>query len=115
MIQLGPQMTIMLAIAPIDFRKGVDGLKAVCRNQLEQDPFSGTLFIFRNRAATSIKILMFDGQGFWLCMKRLSKGRMHWWPAYKGEPLTQLAAKELHVLLYNGNPKSAQLAEDWRR
>ncbi len=74
MIQVTPQMRILLAIAPVDFRKGIDGLAAVCRQALQSDPFTGHVFIFRNKKATAIKILMYDGQGFWLCQKRLSRG-----------------------------------------
>lgn len=115
MIQLVPHLKILLAYQPVDFRKGIDGLAAVCLQQLAQDPFSGCLFLFRNRAGTALKILVYDGGGFWLCLKRFSKGRLRWWPAASSQPLTQLAAQELHVLLYNGNPETAQLAEEWRR
>jgi len=76
MIQITPQMRLLLAVEPADFRKGIDGLAQVCRQVLEQDPFSGCVFIFRNKKASAIKILMYDGQGFWLCQKRLSKGRL---------------------------------------
>ena len=66
MIQLVPQLKILLAYEPVDFRKGIDGLAAVCRQQLQQDPFSGCMFHFRNRAGTALKLLVFDGGGFWL-------------------------------------------------
>ena len=55
MIQLTPQMRLLVAIEPVDFRKGIDGLCAVCRKRLEQDPFSGTLFIFVNRSRQAIR------------------------------------------------------------
>lgn len=105
MIQIAPQMRIMLAVAPADFRKGIDGLAAVCRKVLIQDPFSGYVFVFRNKPGTALKILIYDGQGFWLCQKRLSKGRFKWWPK-KGEDETQpLAAHELQMLIWNSNPQ----------
>lgn len=115
MIQIVPQLKILLAYQPVDFRKGIDGLAAVCRQQLDQDPFSGCLFLFRNRRGTAIKILCYDSQGFWICMKRFSKGRLRWWPKPASGPLTQLAAQQLQVLLYNGNPDNAQMAQEWRR
>jgi len=62
------------------FRKGMDGLAGLCRNALREDPFSGCVFVFRNRRATAIKVLIYGGQGFWLCQKRLSKGRFQWRP-----------------------------------
>ena len=59
MIQLTPHIHIFLAVAPVDFRKGIDGLAGVCRSILKSDPFSGYVFIFRNKKATAIKILMY--------------------------------------------------------
>jgi len=48
---------------PVDFRKGIDGLAAICRQVLRADPFSGTCFVFGNRTRTAIKVLIYDGQG----------------------------------------------------
>jgi transposase len=103
MIQITPQMRILLAVNPVDFRKGIDGLAAICTG-LDLDPFSGYLFVFRNRSGTSIKTICYDSQGFWLCQKRLSKGRFAWWPK---------AAERLHPLavLWNKEPGRALL---WR-
>lgn len=80
MIQVTPQMRILLCLEPADFRRGIDGLAQLCREALSADPFSGTAFVFRNRRRTSLKILVYDGQGYWLCQKRLSEGRFRWWP-----------------------------------
>jgi len=63
---------IYLACQAVDFRKGIDGYAAVCRRQFNLDPFSGHCFIFTNRRRTAIKVLLYDGTGFWLCHKRLS-------------------------------------------
>ena len=73
-IQITPRMRILVAVDPTDFRRGIDGLARQCRQALQRDPFSGALFVFRNRSAKAIKILAYDGQGFWLCQKRLSHG-----------------------------------------
>jgi transposase len=108
-------MKILIAIEPTDFRRGIDALCAVCREKFGQDPFSGILFVFRNRASTAIKLLCYDGTGFWLLQKRFSEGKLRWWPQQTGEPLTPLAAKQLFILIYNGDPGSAQFAEDWRK
>jgi transposase len=115
MIQITPQMRILLAVEPADFRKGIDGLAGVCRTVLGSDPFSGYVFVFRNRRATAIKILIYDGQGFWLCQKRLSRGRFSWWPPAAGGSVEALAAHELQLLLWNGDPKQARVAPAWRR
>ena len=116
MIQLTPQMRILVAIEPVDFRKGIDGMAKVCKEALDQDPFGGTVFVFRNRRATAVKILVYDGQGFWLCHKRLSSGRFRWWPVRgcRSEVAKRLAAHQLQVLLSAGNPAGAQGAPDWR-
>jgi transposase len=66
MLQLTPQSRIFLAIEPVDFRKGIDRLAAVCRQTLAENPLSGALYVFWNRAGTTLKILCYDGQGYWL-------------------------------------------------
>jgi len=114
MIQITPQMRILVAIEPADFRKGIDGLVRVCKDTLQRDPFSGWVFVFRNRPATAVKVLVYDGQGFWLCHKRLSTGRFRWWPNQTSEAAQTLAAHQLAVLLVAGNPTGAQAAPEWR-
>lgn len=104
MIQLTPQMRILVAIEPADFRKGIDGLCRISRDVMKADPYSGYVLVFCNRIRTSIKILTYDGQGFWLCQKRLSKGRFRWWNDKGKEKVSEFAAHELHQLLWNGNP-----------
>jgi hypothetical protein len=120
MLQITPQMRILVAVAPVDFRKGIDGLAALCKETLKQDPFKGTVFIFRNRRATAIKVLVYDGQGFWLCQKRLSEKRFRWWPSSKedtsveGVPVKSIAAHEVAVLFSAGNPNRTGAAPAWR-
>ena len=80
MLQLTPQSRILLALAPVDFRKGIDGLAAICRRHFARNPLDGAIYVFRNRAGTTLKLLCYDGQGFWLCTKRWSQGRLHRWP-----------------------------------
>ena len=116
MIQITPQMRILVAVEPADFRKGIDGMARVCKQALGEDPFSGTVFVFRNRRATALKVLVYDGQGFWLCHKRLSSGRFRWWPTgdCQTEAAKKLAAHQLQVLFSAGNPTGTQGAPDWR-
>lgn len=116
MLQITPQMKILVAVAPADFRKGIDGLVRLCKDSLGQDPFAGAVFVFRNRRGTAIKALVYDGQGFWLCHKRLSTGRFIWWPTAPGEdtPARALAAHQLSVLFSAGNPDQTGAAPDWR-
>ncbi len=114
MLQVTPQMRILVCMQPIDFRKGIDGIAAVCRNHLQHDPHAGTLFLFRNRAKCTIRILSYDGQGFWLCTKRLSKGKFKWWPECSSD-CTFINSWKLQTLLGNGNPSMASFDEDWRK
>ena len=114
MFQISPQVRILIACQPIDFRKGIDALVGYCRNELAKNPFSGTVFVFRNKARTSLRMLAYDGQGFWLATKRLSQGRLKWWPASSAQQLNELAARELNVLLWNGDPQAASFHEDWK-
>ncbi len=112
MLQITPKHKIYIGISPIDFRKGIDGIVAVCRQQLQLDPFSGHCFIFRNKKATALKLLIYDSQGFWLCHKRLSSGKFKHWPTDK-QAVLQMDAAQIHVLLYQGNPLNVQAAPAW--
>jgi transposase len=114
MIQLTPHSRIFLATAPVDFRKGIDGLGAVCRQVLGDNPLEGAVYVFRNRAGTALKLLLYDGQGYWMMMKRLSQGRFSWWPT-SADARVPLSARELMILTWNGDPDRAQTAKDWRR
>jgi len=62
MIQITAQMRILVAVEPVDFRCGIDGLAALCRQRLQADPFCGTLFVFRNRKGSAIRVLAYDSQ-----------------------------------------------------
>ncbi|MBK8977591.1 MAG: IS66 family insertion sequence element accessory protein TnpB [Planctomycetes bacterium] len=113
MIQITLQMRVLVAVAPTDFRRGIDGLARQCRVALRSDPFSGTVFAFCNRRRTAVKLLVCDGQGFWLCQKRLSSGRSRHWPA-SGDAAAALQAHELQVLLRGGDPTRTAAAPEWR-
>jgi transposase len=115
MIQITPQMRILLAVEPVDFRRGIDGLAAVCRQKLLEDPLSGAVFVFSSRKRVSLKILVYDSQGFWLSQKRLSRGRFKWWPREGAGAVHPLDAYQLQLLLWNGDPTSARAAPAWRR
>ena len=113
LIQISPQLRILVAIEAIDGRKGIDSLAQLCREKLAADPFSGCLFIFRSRSGKAIRILTYDGQEFWIATKRLSKGRFRWWPT-GNEPAKTLRAHQAQLLLAAGNPET-KAAPVWRR
>jgi transposase len=116
MLQVTPQMRVLVAVAAVDFRRGIDGLAQVVREQLSADPFSGGVFVFRNKGRTAVKVLVYDGQGYWLCHKRLSAGRFRHWPTETGgsERSRALLAHELSVLLSGGDFAKVDAPSAWR-
>ena len=115
MIPITPQMRILVAVEPVDFRNGIDGLARLCQHKLHTDAFSGSVFVFRNRRATAIKVLVYDGPGFWRCQKRLSSGRFRWWPTRTPQPVGTIEAYQLQMLLWAGNFEAVQAPPVWRR
>src|SRR4029450_10750839 len=77
-IGLPDGVRVYLAAGRTDLRRGIDGLAPQTQTVLREDPFSGHLFIFRGRAAHTIKVLMYDGSGFLLMQKRLTEGKFIW-------------------------------------
>lgn len=121
MIQITAQTKVLVAVEPVDFRCGIDGLAQICKARFQADPFGGTLFVFRSKRGTGIRLLCYDGQGMWLCHKRLSKGRFKWWPSAKtqgeaaqGAASVRLLAHELQVLICGGDPTGTKVPEAWR-
>ncbi|MGE0490089.1 MAG: IS66 family insertion sequence element accessory protein TnpB [Vulcanimicrobiota bacterium] len=113
MLQLTPHMRILVAIEPVDGRKGIDSLAALCRQKLLEDPFSGAVFLFINRRRTAVRVLCYDGGGYWLAQKRLSKGRYGWWPT-SNSPSQSLEPHQVHALLAAAASPTIPNARVWR-
>ena len=86
----------------------------MCRQRLGENPLEGAVYVFHNRSGTALKLLLYDGQGYWMMLKRLSQGRFTWWPT-STDTRVSLSARELLILTWNGHPDRAQMAQDWRR
>ena len=97
MIALPWGARVYLAMGPTDMRKGFDGLAMLAQETLQQDPFSGHLFVFRGKRGDLVKILYWDGQGFCLFAKRLEKGRFLWPVTRQGS--ATLTPAQLSMLL----------------
>jgi transposase len=116
MIQVPPNATAVVMHDSIDFRKGIDGIAAIARTVLAKEPMDGALFVFRNRQRHMLRVLFYDGSGFWLCTKRLSKGRFSSWPVGDGTgPCSDLLARELQILIWGGDPSSCAFPDLWRK
>jgi transposase len=85
----------------------------LCQQDLKQDPYSGRVYVFRNKTKNAVKILIYDGTGFWLCLKRFSQGRLKWWPT-SPDAVQSITPTALQILLSQGNPSDLRLANDWR-
>lgn len=97
MIAFPAGMQVMVATKPIDFRKGADGLAALVRETLGQDPFCGAIFVFRSKRADRIKIVAWDGSGLVLVWKRLEQGAFRWPPITDG--VMKLTSAQLTALV----------------
>lgn len=78
MIGLPSGVRVLIATSPVDFRKGMDGLAALVQATLSEDPFSGTIFVFRAKRADRVKLICWDGTGLCLFAKRLEEGGFRW-------------------------------------
>ena len=104
MIALPAGTRVWLAAGATDMRRGFDGLAALVQTQLQENPFSGQLFVFRGRRGDRIKVLWWDGDGMCLFAKRLERGRFVWPQAREGS--VALTSAQLSMLLEG---------IDWRR
>ena len=95
---------VLVATRPVDFRRGADGLAATVQSILQQDRFSGTVFVFRSKRSDRVKLLVYDGTGLVLIWKRLEGGTFKWPPVSEG--VMRLSGAQL-AALFDGL--------DWRR
>ena len=97
MITVPAGIRVLVATKPVDFRSGADKLVALVREALGEDPFSGTIFVFRCKRADRVKIVAWDGSGLVLFWKRLEQGAFRWPPISDG--MMRLTASQLAALI----------------
>lgn len=91
--------SIYLVTQPVDLRKGIDGYASMVQSDFRLDPFrSDSIFLFTNRAKDKMKGINYDGVGFWLLYKRLSKGKFKW-QVESEEPVIKITSAQLNLLL----------------
>ena len=97
MIVPSKAVRVLVATKPVDFRKGMDGLAALVQERLRDDPFSGTIFVFRSKRADRVRLIWWDGSGLCLFAKRLEEGRFYWPPIEDGT--IKLSGAQLSALI----------------
>ena len=97
MIAVLAGLRVLIATKPVDFRRGADGLAALVRETLGEDPFSGTIYVFRSKRADRVKMVAWDGTGLVLLWKRLESGAFKWPPITDG--VMRLTSAQLAALV----------------
>lgn len=116
MITVSPTTQVLVMHEPVSFRSGIDGTVAIARLVLQKEPMDGAMFVFRNKNRQMLRILHYDGSGYWLCTKRLSKGCFSAWPQGDGtSACSPLLARELQVLIWGGDPARCAFPQLWRK
>ncbi len=113
MFNFSSSLRIFLCVNPTDMRKSFNGLYAIAKHELERSPMDGSLFVFANRRRDRVKLLYWDGTGFWVLAKRLEKGTF-WWPGPAEAEAGDLEIKpEALSMLLNGIDLKAGSLRAW--
>jgi transposase len=118
-IGIGYATRIYLAVDATDMRKSFEGLSGLVREKLREDPLSGHLFLFCNRPRTRLKVLYWDGNGLWVCAKRLERGRFSWpvslGDAAAGGAAVTISQEDLSMLIGGIEMARTERKRWWRR
>ena len=116
MLNFSPSAKVYLSTTPVDFRKHAKGLKKWIQNEMKLNPFSNAYFIFLSKNRKAIKICHFDGQGFCLYWKVLSKGtfQKNTYLHDTSSSYVFIHPTEGQVMLMNGNPQQLKIPDNWR-
>ena len=115
MLSLPPTVRIWLAAEPVDLRKSFDGLAAMVQEGLRGDPLSGDIFVFRNKAADRIKLLVWEEDGYAIWYKRLEAGRYRFPPSPEARPRVEARAADLVMLLEGIDLSSVKRGKRYHR
>ena len=99
MLTLAPDLKIYVCARPTDMRNGINGLSGIVRDQFSADPTDGSLFVFINRRGDRLKMLYFDGSGFWLYYRVLEAGTFETISAERDSPIIEMDTTQLAMLL----------------
>ena len=118
MVGIGHATRIYLAVGGTDMRKSFDGLSGLVREKLREDPLSGHLFLFCNKPRNRLKVMYWDGNGLWVCAKRLERGRFSWPVAMDAEGMgaaVTISQEELAMLIGGIEMARTEHKQWWRR
>jgi len=113
MFTLGATPPIYLATGATDLRKGFNGLYGLIRSRWDRDPLGGEVFVFCNRRRDALKLFFWEGDGMWVCAKRLERGTFRWPMA--AEPAVTMTASQLHLLLNGIDLAGSSRRPRWRK
>ena len=99
---------------PVNFNMGFAGMIGFCRRILDLEPMNGAYFLFRSKLGQQIRVLTYDGDGWWLATKKFSHGSVRYWPKTL-EAMSQIEAREFLLLLLRGDLQGARLPELWKK
>jgi transposase len=105
---------IWLVVAPVDMRRGIDGLSSIVQQALGQSPCAGSAFVFRNRIGNRLRLLVWDGNGVWLCQRRLHQGGFVWPKVLDAGFILDQAQWEWLVAGVDWQRLSAKPRADWQ-
>ena len=114
MIQITAQMRVLVAIEPVDGRKGIDSLARLCHEKLAEDPFSGCVFVFRSRSGTAIRRSPTMARATGWPRSDFPRAGFIWWPEAVGAAKS-LEAYEAQLLMAAGDVSRVRAAPMWRR
>jgi transposase len=115
MLSLPPTTRIWLAVQAADLRKSFDSLAALVRDGLQGDPLSGDIFVFRNKAADRIKLLIWEEDGYAIWYKRLERGTFRFPAPADGCPQVEIRAADLIMLLAGVDLSSVKRSQRYHR
>jgi transposase len=113
-LTLPPSTRVFVAAKPADMRRSFDGLMALVRDFLGEDPLSGHLFVFRNRAGDRLKVLWWDRDGLAIFYKRLEEGGFSF-PNSNGAARLEMSAADLQLVLQGIDPAKVKRAKRYQR
>jgi hypothetical protein len=115
MITISAQTPIFVVHEPVPFNRGIDGMRGLCMAITKHDPINQGYFLFINKGHNQIRVIWYDGQGFLLCTKRLSKGRYRCWPKNSDNVFSFMEHFQAHSLICGSSSSPDRFLPIWKK